>query len=189
MSKHNNKWIHGLTKIVLPPLPPDFMRNAGIFYLSLILDKEVGEEEVLIIFDPTEFIYKLRDVVPFNFYMSSVELNTSYGPVYSFLFWVTDPKDNHEAFAVFDKPIDISKPQLIRPWLKLANQTHIHLLLLDKNYETAGFYEFDNTFGFSDAIEIISKIKPDRVLDFVKAVNEYFNMFSLEELFEMVKES
>ncbi len=187
MNKHNNKWIHGTTNLVMPELPTGFMQNSGIFYLTLVLDKNVGDEVVLIIFDSTDFIFELSAVVPFRFYISSVAINTSYGPIFSFIFYVTNPRDERKAFAVFDKPIDISKPQSFEPWIKLSGQTHLHLLLLDKNYEVQGFYEFENGSVFNEALEIISQLDAGRIIDFLKAEQEYLNNYSLLDLYAMVE--
>lgn len=187
MMKHNNKWIHGITNLAMPELPVGFMQNAGIFYLPLVLDKNVGDEVVLIIFDPTDFIFELSAVKPFRFYTNCVAINTSYGPIFSFIFYVTNPSDERKAFAVYDKPIDISKPESIEPWIKLAGQTHLHLVLLDKNYEVQGFYEFENEFDFNDPFEMISQIDSGRIIDFRKAQQEYFNNYSLPDLYTMVE--
>ena len=187
MNRHNNKWLLGKANLVMPPLPSGFMQNAGVFYLSVILDKHVGEEVVLIIFDPTDFIHELSALVPFNFYSSSIALNTTYGPIFSFIFYVTNPRDESKAFAVFDKPINIAEPLSFEPWIKLAGQTHIHLLLVDKNYEVQGFYEFENDSAFIQALEIMSQLKADRVIDFRKAEQEYFNAFSLADLYEIAR--
>jgi hypothetical protein len=188
MSKHNNKWIHGERNFVMPRPRQGFMEEVGIYYLHLILDKNIGEEIVLIIYDPTDFIHDLAALKPFHFFSSSVAVNTSFGPVYSFIFWVTYPQDTEKSFAIFDKPVDLSKPQLIEPWIKLANQTHLHLLLVDKNYETQGFYEFENDFGFDEAVETISLLDKTRVKDNNKAEQEYFKDYSLPQLYEMVKD-
>ncbi|MBX7107585.1 MAG: hypothetical protein K1X61_02955 [Chitinophagales bacterium] len=189
MSKHNNKWIHGVTNLVMPPPPKGFMEVVGIYYLSLVLDKNVGEEVVLIIFDPTDFIHDLRAVEPFRFLTSSVAVNTNFGPVYSFIFWVAQANDVNQSFVIFDKPLDISRPTMIEPWRKLANQTHLHLLLVSKNYEVEGFYEFENNFGFDEAVDTISQLDATRVKDFAKAEQEYFNDYALEDLYKMVKNS
>lgn len=187
MNKNSNRWVHGNTNLEMPLLPKGFMVEVGVYYLSAILDKNVGEEIVLIIFDPTDFIHDLSAVEPFRFFTSSVAVNTNYGPVYSFIFWVAQANDLNKSFAVFDKPIDISRPAMIEPWERLANQTHLHLLLVDKNYEVQGFYEFENDFGFEKAIDMISQLDASRVLNYEKAEQEYFDTYTLTELFDAVK--
>jgi hypothetical protein len=189
MNKQNNKWIHGNTNLVLPKLPIGFMNNYGIYYLTLTLDKNVGEEVVLVIYDQTDFIYELRDLKPFNFYMNSVLVKTNYGHVFSFIFWVTQPKNEKEAFAVFDKPVDISIQQQIHPWQKIANQTHLHLLLVNKGHEVVGFYEFDNLFGIEKAVDAILSLDATRNYDFEKAEKEYFENYGLEQLYDAVKDN
>jgi hypothetical protein len=185
--KNYNQWAHGKTHLVLPPMPDGFMQSSGIYYLTCTLDPAVGEEVILLIYDPTDFIYQLKDVKPFRFFASSLAVNTSFGPVYSFLFWVSQPHDIHKSFTVLDKPVDISRPSLIDPWKRLANQSHVHLLLVGANYQVEGFFEFENTFGFDDAVDTISQLDALRVIDFEKAEQEYFNSYSLEALYDFVK--
>lgn len=187
MAKLNNKWIHGPTNFALPPVPSGFMNQAGVYYLHVTLDPEVGEEVVLVIYDPTEFIYQLAEVKPFRFHTASLAVNTSYGPVFVFLFWVTDPADERKVFAAFDKPVNFSKPEMIEPWIKLRDQTHLHLFLIDAEQEVQGFYEFENVYGFDEAVETISQLDTQRIQDFTMAQEEYFADYSVPDLLEMVR--
>ena len=185
--RQNNKWVHGVTNLVIPPPPKGIMNAFGIYHLNVILDKNVGEEVVLIIFDPTDFIYDLKAVEPFRFFTSSVAVNTSYGPVYSFIFWVAQPHDESNSFLILDKPVDIAKPNMIEPWARLANQTHLHVLLMNENYDVEGFYEFENGLSFHKAVETIYQLDASRVIDYDKAETEYFNNYPLKDLYEAVK--
>lgn len=188
MVKINNKWLHGPTHIVFgSSMPERFVRSAGVYYRGITLDTEVGEEVILIIYDPTDFIYQLAKLRPFHFHTASLAVNTSYGPVFVFLFWVTDPTDEHKVFAAFDKPVDISKPEMIEPWVKLRDQTHLHVFLVDADQEVQGFYEFENVYGFDEAVETISQLDPGRVQDFAKAQQEYFADYSVSTLLAMVR--
>lgn len=163
------------------------MEQMGMYYLTLVLDKDVGEEVVLIIYDPTDFIYDLKEVVPFRFNTASLAINTSFGIVFSFIFWISQPNDDDKSFAIYDKPIDVSRQQLIYPWVQLSNQTHLHLLLVGANHEVEGFYEFENSIIFAEAVENISMLSSKKIIDFAKAKQEYFDSYSLEQLFELVK--
>ncbi|MBS1553087.1 MAG: hypothetical protein JST15_13560 [Bacteroidetes bacterium] len=183
----NNKWTHRDAGLVLPPPPDNFMHNSGIYYLSVALDEKVGEEVVLIIYDDSDFNNKLVNVKPFRFVMSSIAVNTNYGPVGVFIFSVENPLDKNIPFALYDKPVNIANYNMIKPWLELANQTHIHLLLVNKKYDVVGFYEFENTYNFEEAIDVFMQLKPENVVDFEKATEEYFRDFSLEYLTELIK--
>ncbi|MBS4058094.1 MAG: hypothetical protein KGZ82_12300 [Bacteroidales bacterium] len=183
MSKLYNKWLHGKRNFVMPSIPSGFMRKAGIYYLTLVLDKEVGEEVVLIIFDPTTFIYELGNVNPFSFHMCHLVVKTNFGPVFSFLFWVDNPKNPFTAFSIYDKPIILPNPESIKPWEILANQTHIHLILLDKYYETVKLFEFYNNFGVVDSVETMKMIEPEWVIDMEQAQQEYFETYGLLDLY------
>lgn len=187
--KHHNHWTHGKTHLVLPPMPDGFMQSFGIYYLTCTLDPAVGEEVILVIYDPTEFINQIKQVDPFNFFVSSFAVNTSFGPVYSFLFWVANPKDIQKSFTILDKPVDISRPSLIEPWIRLANQSHLHLLLVGPNYQVEGFFEFENNFGFDNAVATIKQLDAARIIDYEKAEQEYFDSYSLEALYAFVKQN
>lgn len=183
----NNKWLHGPTGFALPPIPTGFMRTDGIFHLSVTLDPQIGEEVVLIIHDSTDFIYQLAALSPFNFHTASVAVNTTYGPVYVFLFWVTDPTDRSRVFAGYDKPVNIANPITVDPWIKLSVQSHLHLFLVDANHEVQGFYEFQNNFGFDEAVDTISQLDSSRVLDFERSEREYFERYDLIDVIDMVR--
>ena len=187
MSKLNNKWPHGKTNFIIPRPAKGVIESMGVYNLTVGLDKTIGEEVILIIYDPTDFIDQLKAVKPFRFNVSSLAVNTSFGPVFSFLFYITHPGDEKRSVAIYDKPLDISNPKVIEPWVKLANQTHLHLLLVDKNYDVQGFYEFDNDFCFDEAVDTIARLDATKVKDYQLAETEYFNNYELMELFEKVR--
>jgi len=185
LTRLNNKWKLGDVQFVLPELPDDFMVQDGIYYLRLVFDQSVGEEVTLIIYDTTDFIEELSRLKPFDFYCSGIAVETAHGPLLTLLFSVLDPNDTNSAFAIYDKPVDVSKPQLIEPWLQLAGQSHLHLLLAGKNHEIKGFFEFENNFGFESIAEIVKAIKPDITQEYSKAEQDYFDKYSLEYLYEV----
>lgn len=75
----------------------------------------------------------------------------------------------------------------MKPWLELSNQTHIHIILVNKKYEVIGFYEFENTYSFETAIDTFMQLNPELVIDFKKALEEYNRAYSLESLYELIK--
>ncbi len=187
MFLHNNKWKHGLVNLELPPIQEGFMTKPGIYYLNLTIDASIGEEVALVIYDPTDFIHELKTVNPFRFYMSSFFVNTNFGPIFSFLFWVSQQNNENLPFCIFDKPLNISKPESFESLYSLANQTHVHLFLAGENYKVEGFYEFDNIYSFDKALGTISHLDASKVIDYKKAEKEYFNEFSLPSLFNIIK--
>jgi hypothetical protein len=75
----------------------------------------------------------------------------------------------------------------MKPWLELANQTHIHLILVNKKYEVIGFYEYENIYNFENSIDTFMKLNPEQVKDFNKALEEYNKTYSLEYLYKLIK--
>jgi len=143
-----NKWSLGKVQLEMPPLPDDFMKLHGLNSLHTILDKNVGTEVVLVIYDDTDYIYNLQKVNPFNFNVGTLVIETPYGPVGAFIFYIEDPGFKDKSIAIFEKPVNIANYNQMKPWLELANQTHVHIILVNKKYEVIGFYEFGNTYNF-----------------------------------------
>lgn len=185
----NNKWIHGKTNLVYPKQSVNLFRTAGIYYQHLILDTTVGEEVVLIIYDDTDFIYELAAVSPFVFNCRGMGIRTSYGTIGVLLFHVENPLRPGSAYAIYDKPVDITRDEMLQPWRELDNQTHLHLILLDKNLETAGFFIFENFGAFGENVQMFSELGKNQTVDFNKAEAEYYDRYSLEAMFEMSQKS
>jgi len=53
--------------------------------------------------------------------------------------------------------------------------------------ETVGFYEFDNVLGIEESVNTILQLETSNVMDYISAEQEYFNKYSLEDLFEKTK--
>ena len=185
MNKKNNKWPEEVSHFVVPQTPPGFFTNPGIYHLQIKAFEEVGYETLLILYDDTDFINEIAAVQPFQFELSPFAVNTTYGPIAGFLFWVVSPSNRNEPFCLFDKPIDISKAYSLEPWKELAGQTHLHLLLLNKQQEIVDLFEFPNSFTFDEAIEIFQNLDKNRIVNYDMAENEYFDRYPLRYLYEV----
>lgn len=183
----NNKWTLGKVKLLMPPIPENFMKEAGLYCLHTTINKKIGTEVVIVLYEDTDFIYELKKAEPFKFSMSSLAIKTSFGPVGVFIFYFEDSKKNNESIAIFDKPLNIANYNHMKPWLELANQTHIHLILVNKKYEVIGFYEYENIYNFENSIDTFMKLNPEQVKDFNKALEEYNKTYSLEYLYKLIK--
>jgi len=75
----NNKWTHGKTHFVLPPLPPELRCSEGILPWRLALDPKAGSEMVLLLLDRTPFIHDLAKVRPFDLRLKTGLVRTSHG--------------------------------------------------------------------------------------------------------------
>jgi hypothetical protein len=185
MITHNNKWQQGLAHFEIPTIQLSFLVSDGIYITPLVRDETIGEEMILIIFDQTDFIYELSNVIPFRFYIAGLGLNTSYGPLLSLFFYIKDPHNERVSFAIYDKPIDISNQIHIQPWVTIAKQSHIHLILIDKNYKIVNLFEFKNDFNIHKTLSCIPDLGPESVIDFNQAMQEYFNEYNLPDLFNL----
>jgi hypothetical protein len=185
----NNKWTLGNVELIMPPMPEDFMKQPGMYCLHTTFDKRIGKEVVVVLYEDTEYINELKKIKLFKFNMSSLTINTSYGPVGVFIFYFDDPLQKDKSIAIFEKPVNIADYNHLKPWLELADQTHIHVILVNKLYEVIGFYEYENTYNFEKAIDIFMKLNPELVSDFNKALEEYNKDYSLEYLYQLLKKN
>jgi hypothetical protein len=77
MTLLKNKWTHGKTNFVLPPLPPQLRAAEGIIPWRLALDPKVGSEMVLLLLDRTPFVHDLAKIRPFDLRLRTGLVRTS----------------------------------------------------------------------------------------------------------------
>jgi hypothetical protein len=185
MKKLNNKWTDISANIKLTGFPEKFNNYNGILILTTIVDSKIGEENILIIRDSTDFIYELAKVKPFRMIVKPGIEKTNYGPVFYLLISIENPVLPSKPFAIYDKAYDPNNKEHILFLNNLANQTHWHVFLLNKDNKQIGSYEFENVFDLDLFVPIFVKICAGKeTIDFNKAREAYEMKNSLEELYE-----
>jgi len=71
-------------------------------------------------------------------------------------------------------------------WRKLAKQTHWHLTLIGADNEVADVFEFENEFDLDVTLDrMLDACRGMRVTDFMSVKNEFWNSFSMDDLYNM----
>jgi hypothetical protein len=158
----------------------------GILPLQVVLDPDVGSEVVLLWIDRTPFVHELQRIAPFDLILKTGVANTSHGPLIFLLFWVPDPVNPDQPFAVAEAHANPFNSQHITTWRDLARQSHWHLFLVGAGDEQAGFFEFENTFSLVEALNQVERACQGMPHDdFNLAKAEFCEKYSIEDLFQM----
>lgn len=180
----HNKLDTTFEDIQLTDLPPIIQKGAGICLPKAVLDDKIGEERMIIIYDEEYYISQLSNTYPFKFFYKPGIIKTKHGPVMFNLCYVENPDSKSNPIFMTDYHTNPLDNEDIRIWYELAMQTHIHIALVTNSGEVMGFYELPNNFikerGLDELREAASAIE---MVDFKKALEEYYEKYSLYDLF------
>lgn len=179
-----NKWKHGKVHFQLPPMHPMLISSPGIKPIKAILDKDIGEEIVLLITEPKNKIgeFEGRNITRFMLKVGLV--NTSYGPVCFLLFYFPDPLTG--AQVTYENTVNPKDYDQLATYKCLANQSHWHVIMADDSGEVVNFFEFPNGYGLADTlVQINSVCENMAVMDFMSAKGEYEKKYTIEQLHAM----
>jgi hypothetical protein len=183
-----NKWRLGPTDFTIPPPPFDISAAGDSFFqpLGCTLDPAVGRETVLILYDDTPFLQQLTALHTPTLNVRTGVGRNEFGPLAFFLFWFPNPARPHEHLVAYDVYLNPENPSMVNDWRRLASQTHWHVLLADSSWTSKGFFEFENTYGLSDALDFIqeacSKVP---MVDFNRAKAQFMREYSIPDMFKM----
>ncbi len=182
----HNKWRHGPTRFNIPALDDYIGMRDGLVPLPVVLDLDVGEETVLFIRDQTPFMQELRQVKPFRFMMKNGCARNEFGPLVFFLFWVENPSSPAEPFAAWDCYLNPKNDVQLRLWRQLAAQTHWHIFLVGPTNSQEGFFEFENNFGLSAALDFLTEAcRGVATIDFNRAKQQFMSETTITDLFQL----
>ncbi len=180
----DNKWRHGKTKLILPPLPEEILLSPGIKLMPCVLDAKVGEEMVLLITEPEELAKEYEGLKSMSFFSKSGLANTSFGPVYWILFY--SPNTNTGQMAIYENIINPKNRNQMNKFKQLAEQKYWHVVIANEVGRVVNFFEFENIYGLSDALKQVDNVCAKMVVtDFMAAKAEYEMKYSAEELLEL----
>lgn len=180
----NNKWNEGKRNFIFPLSSIGDFTKDGTWYYPMILNKKVGREVCIVIYDETDFINELAAIKPFKFSSLLGLAKTSYGTVLYNLFSVADPKNKHTPFYLGERPTDPQDPKQYSLLFELTNQKYIHVILLGLGNIVHGFYEFKNTFYKKKDLQmLLSAVKRYELGYFDYALEEYFRKYNPIDLY------
>jgi hypothetical protein len=123
-------------------------QGAGALFEEMTLDERIGPEAVALLIDtaPEELLAKRTLTIELKAGIAS----TKYGPVL-FLVWWMPPMANGKPFALYEQlmnPLNLGVSGILA---RVADQTHLHIVLLNIDGQVQTVFEYENNFGF-DAI-------------------------------------
>ena len=103
--------------------------------------------------------------------------------MYFNVFWLHNPANPQEPYAVYERIIDPNDSAMMQPYWDLARQTHWHVFIIGPNDQCLSWFEIENVFELQAGLDALSKVLPDvPTKDFGKTKLEFQEMFTLQEL-------
>src|SRR5579863_412968 len=122
-------------------------RLLGMYLMPIALGIGSEYESVFLLREERAFVERLRSFGPFELHIASGVANTLCGPMGFLLCWFPPimPNCPYASYEVLvsPEPGHFSN-SVVR---EAAQQTHIHLIILDENNETFDVVEFENVYG------------------------------------------
>lgn len=185
MARQNTKHTLGVCNFNLGSFPTDLTMD-GIVALPVAIDASIGREIGLFWIDRTKFIRELAAVRPFQLFLKTGLGRTDFGPLMWMVFYVPDPKDNHQAFGAMECHLNPCRDSQVSLWRQLSNQTHWHLILVEAGNKVADLFEFENCFSLAEAIDSMEETcRGLCVADFVRAKQQFSERNSVEDLLRL----
>jgi hypothetical protein len=119
--------------------------GAGVLFEEVTLDERIGSEAVALLIEPepVELLAKRR----LDLNLKAGIAATEYGPVL-FLIWWIPPLINGRPAAFYEQVMNPLYPQTSEVLRRVAEQTHLHVVVTDGSGQVLTVLEYQNTFGF-----------------------------------------
>jgi hypothetical protein len=117
----------------------------GVLFEEVTLDERIGAEAVALLMGPEPDDLVANQSLNLN--LKAGIAMTAYGPVL-FLIWWIPPIVNglpSEFYEQVMNPLSLKTSEVLR---RLADQTHLHVLLIDGSGQVLTVFEHKNVFGF-----------------------------------------
>ena len=169
--------LHTLPHLSFSGLPA----GAGVLFEEAVLHPSVGPEAVALLIDPEPEPLLLKDSLDLR--LKAGVASTNHGPVL-FLIWWIPPVVNGRPVAFYEQVMNPLNPRTASVLKRLAEQSHLHLLVIDASGDVRNVLEFRNIFGFD---QILAGAAGARVAwhgsdEFPRAKQAYEQMYEITEL-------
>jgi hypothetical protein len=124
-------------------LPP----GSGVLFEEVTLDEHIGPEAVALLIEPEPNELVAKGTLDLN--LKAGIAATTYGPVL-FLIWWIPPIVNGQPIAFYQQvmnPLYAATSEVLR---RVAERTHLHVILTDSSGQVVTIFEYHNSFGFDD---------------------------------------
>ena len=155
--------------------------GSGVLFEEVTLDSGIGPEAVALLIDPEPDKLLAQPSLKLN--LKSGIAATDYGPVL-FLIWWIPPIVNGRPIAFYEQVMNPMYPKTSEVLCRLADQSHLHVLLLDGTGRVQNLFEYENNFGFDRILAGVdgARVAWSRPDDFQRARQAYERMYEIEEL-------
>lgn len=163
--------------IVFNGLPP----GSGVLFEEVTLDKSVGPECVALVVESEPDELLRRPELTFN--LKTGIADTSYGPVLFLIWWIPSARDRRP-IAFYEQVMNPLNPKTSMILHRLADQTHLHMLVLDSKGQVQNLFEYKNTFDFDKLLEAVARpraVRPESD-DFRLARKAYEQEYEMEDI-------
>jgi hypothetical protein len=122
-------------------LPP----GSAVLFEEVTLDGRIGPEAVALLIEPEPDELLARRSLDLN--LKGGIAATAYGPVL-FLIWRIPPIVAGRPAAFYEQVMNPLYPNTSEVLRRVAEQTHLHVILTDATGHVVTVFEYHNTFGF-----------------------------------------
>jgi len=128
--------------MVFRGLPP----GSGVLFEEVTLEERIGPEAVALVIEPepNELFAKRR----LDFNLKAGIAATAYGPVLFLIWWIPPIVRGRPAgfYEQIMNPLYPNTPEVLR---RVAEQTHLHVIVTNGTGQVVTVFEYKNTFGFA----------------------------------------
>jgi hypothetical protein len=179
--RKENRWMHGTTSFVFPPLAENVRGSHGCALHRMIIDPAIGEEICAVYMEDPAYVNRFSKVRPFNLVANTGLVRTPHGVV-GFIVWHIAARSSHEVMVEqYLNPQNIGTIRLVT---SAANQTHFKLIVVNnQTAEIAAFVDYENVFEFDRlASQMALAIGPEPEGDFAAASHYVMETKTVPEL-------
>jgi hypothetical protein len=155
--------------------------GSGVLFEEVTLDERIGPEAVALLIEPEpdELLAKTR----LDLNLKAGIAATVYGPVL-FLIWWIPPIVSGRPAAFYEQVMNPLYPNTSEVLRRVAEQTHLHVIVTDGTGQVVTVFEYKNTFGF---VGIRAAVDGARVAwcgpgDFAEAKGAYQQQYEIDDI-------
>ncbi len=154
----------------------------GMTIMKATLSPQVGPETILVLKEQRSFFESLMKLAPLSLMLNSGAARTSAGPIFFALWWFP-PMTNNRPYAAYETFWNPMGDMAII--CDAAEQSHLHLVILDEAGEIIDVVEFENNYNLSRMVELALMIQSEELCayNFEMAKSAFTDELELDDLF------
>lgn len=179
-----NRWTHGATHLVLPPLPLGMQGKQGCTLQRAVFDPKVGEEVYVSLREAPGYAEQYADIHPLRMLATTGAMRTPDGVV-GFIVWQVAVGTPQE--LAMDHYVNPQEMNTLRLLADAGNQTHLKLVIMNNQTSAVtAFVDFENVFELgSFAGTLVEFIGHEPVGDFIAASQFVMDHMTVPDLLNL----